>query len=261
MIAKMNKDLHKVEPLFGSWQESMIWSCLQGVMGEVYVNDIDHPDSAMAILGDFCILAGRSDRELITYKRIWGKSEFVIMLPQNKEWEHLIEDCYQNKAKKVTRYALKKESDVFDKGHLKSAVENLPKQYSVKMIDEGIYRECKHLDWTKDFVAQYETYEKYQECGLGVVITKGNEILSGASSYSSFQGGIEIEIVTRKDYRRQGLAYVAGAQLILACLDKGWYPSWDAQNLWSVSLAKKLGYHFSHEYTAYEVCLVEKMAY
>ncbi|MDD6328823.1 MAG: GNAT family N-acetyltransferase, partial [Lachnospiraceae bacterium] len=31
------------------------------------------------------------------------------------------------------------------------------------------------------------------------------------------------------------------------------YPSWDAQNKWSVGLAEKLGYHFSHEYTAYEI--------
>ena len=29
--------------------------------------------------------------------------------------------------------------------------------------------------------------------------------------------------------------------------------SWDAQNKWSVALAEKLGYHFSHEYVAYEV--------
>ena len=36
-------------------------------------------------------------------------------------------------------------------------------------------------------------------------------------------------------------------------LDHGLYPSWDAQNLWSVALAEKLGYHFEHAYTAYEI--------
>ncbi|MDD7004979.1 MAG: GNAT family N-acetyltransferase, partial [Clostridiales bacterium] len=40
---------------------------------------------------------------------------------------------------------------------------------------------------------------------------------------------------------------------ILECLDRGLYPSWDAQNLGSLSLAKKLGYEFSHEYPAYEI--------
>ena len=37
--------------LFDSWEETIIWSCLQGIMGEVYTNDEE--DAAMAILGDF----------------------------------------------------------------------------------------------------------------------------------------------------------------------------------------------------------------
>ena len=48
------------------------------------------------------------------------------------------------------------------------------------------------------------------------------------------------------------MAYICGAKLILECLDRGWYPSWDAQNLWSVALAQKLGYRFDHEYVVYE---------
>ena len=52
---------------------------------------------------------------------------------------------------------------------------------------------------------------------------------------------------------RKGLAYACGAKLILECIKNGLYPSWDAQNKWSVALAEKLGYHFSHEYIAYEI--------
>ena len=36
-------------------------------------------------------------------------------------------------------------------------------------------------------------------------------------------------------------------------LEEGLYPSWDAHNMDSVRLAEKLGYKFSHAYTAYEV--------
>lgn len=78
-------------------------------------------------------------------------------------------------------------------------------------------------------------------------------LIAGASSYSRYDKGIEIEIDTREDHRRKGLAYVCGAKLILECLEEGLYPSWDAQNKWSVALAEKLGYHFSHEYVAYEI--------
>ena len=67
-----------------------------------------------------------------------------------------------------------------------------------------------------------------------MAVMRNGEPVSGASSYSGWPGGIEIEIDTREDYRRQGLAYAAAAALILACLDRGLYPSWDAQHLASV---------------------------
>ena len=43
------------------------------------------------------------------------------------------------------------------------------------------------------------------------------------------------------------------SRLILNCLKEGLYPSWDAQNPWSLDLAEQLGYHFDHTYTAYEI--------
>ena len=93
----------------------------------------------------------------------------------------------------------------------------------------------------------------FQKYGSGAVILKDGQPVSGASSYTGYLGGIEIEIDTREDHRRRGLAYICGAKLILECLEKGWYPSWDAQNPGSVALAEKLGYHMDHEYTAFEV--------
>ena len=36
------------------------------------------------------------------------------MVPQNASWAELLEKCYGDKAKKVTRYAIKKEMDIFD---------------------------------------------------------------------------------------------------------------------------------------------------
>lgn len=79
------------------------------------------------------------------------------------------------------------------------------------------------------------------------------ELVSGASSYTVYRYGIEIEIDTSVDYRRKGLASACGAKLILECINRNFYPSWDAQNKWSVALAEKLGYHFDKEYVAYEV--------
>lgn len=239
--------------LFSCWNETLIWSCLQNIMGKIYADSTENPRSAMALLGVFCFFAGEPNKELVLHGQIFNDKYLVLMVPGNESWAELIEKCYGEKAKKVTRYAIKKEKDVFDKEKLREAVGRIPKGYSLQMMDEAQFAYCKKTDWCYDLVSQYSDYEMYRQYGLGAVILKDGELVSGASSYSSYRDGIEIEIDTKEEHRRKGLAYACGAKLILECLNKGWYPSWDAQNKWSVTLAEKLGYHFSHEYPAYEV--------
>ena len=240
-----------INKLFENWDETMIWSCLGGIMGEIHTNLSG--DAAMAILGDFAFFAGNPSEELIRFKPESCRQDFIIMIPQNAMWGDLIEKCYREKAKKVIRYAIKKETDIFDVEKLKQAVVSLPVGYELKVIGDAEYHMCRENDWANDLVSQYKDYNTYNELGLGAAVLKDGELVAGASSYSTYDKGIEIEIDTREDHRRKGLAYVCGAKLILECLKKGLYPSWDAQNKWSVALAEKLGYHFSHEYAAYEV--------
>lgn len=246
-------DTSNVLTLFDNWEETLIWSCLQGIMGKIYANDLNNPTAAMAIIGDFIFFAGNPNIELVSYKPVWCTQTFMIMVPQNEHWENLITQFYKEKAEIVSRYAIKKEPHIFDKEKLEKAVASLPKQYTLSMIDKRLYRMCKSEMWSADLVSQFSSYEKYHELGIGVVICIDNFIVSGASSYSRYQEGIEIEIDTKEEYRRKGLASVCGAKLILECLKRNLYPSWDAQNKASVALAEKLGYHYSHAYTAIEI--------
>lgn len=252
MICEID-DRDCVADIFGVWKESIIWSCLQGVMGDIYADDRHNPASAMAILGDFCFFAGVPSRELIAFKPEWYRQDFIIAVPQNRQWAEEIERYYGGKAKKVVRYAMKKERDIFDRNKLEDMVKMLPPEYKVRLIDKEIFDYCKKGDWCKDLVSQFSDYSSYQKIGLGVVIMKERIPVSGASSYSAYHDGIEIEIDTKMEYRRKGLASICGAKLILECLERGLYPSWDAQNLWSLALAEKLGYHFDYEYDAYEI--------
>lgn len=325
--------------LFQGWQEPMIWACLQGVMGRLYGDSAKAPSSAMALLGDFCFLAGKPNRELVLYKPQCCGQDFVIMVPGDGKWAALIENCYgmeeRSRAKKVLRYGIRKEPDIFTEQvleKLRKAVEALPEEYELRMMDETLFWRCREIPWCRDWVYQYEDYDRYRKYGMGAVILKDGEPVSGASSYAGcdilgnyrftrgetyfigerdfqgakyfigeeyFQGAkhfigeecsqgakhamgeecsgedrdyarkadavekdyreaavsrsIEVEIDTRQDYRRRGLAYICGAKLILECRKRGWYPSWDAQNLWSAALAEKLGYHFDQAYIAYEI--------
>lgn len=254
MIIKV-ADTKTVEPLFADWQETCIWSALQGIMGDIYAEDTDNPTAAKVILGDFCFLTGESNAELAAYKPDNYKSDYIILVPQSEAWAKVIEEHYGDKAQKTTRYAIKKNVGNFNKEKLEQVVTDLPEDFELKMIDEALYNACLKEEWSADFVSNYKDYAMFEKLGLGALMIKKDtgEIVAGASSYSTYKEGIEIEIVTREDYRKQGLAYRCASKLILECLKRNLYPSWDARTRISVALAEKLGYEYSHEYTVYEI--------
>lgn len=241
------EDTSKVKELFADWQETLIYSCLQNVMGKIYVTDTEKPESAFAVAGCFEFFAGRPDRELVAKK----PDGFVIMVPQNEAWSTLIEECYPS-AKKVERFAIKKDT-IFDTEMLRTEISKLPQEYELKQIDADLYDQCLENPVTADFVSVFESKERYLNIGRGMVILKEGRIVSGASSYTRYNEGIEIEVDTLPSERRKHLATIACSALILKCLEEGLYPSWDAQNMHSVRLAENLGYEFDHAYTAYEV--------
>lgn len=253
MIIYHINNASSLKPLFNNWQETMIWSCLQGVMGNAWADDISKPKSAQIVIADFCFYAGEPNIELVRNKPEDRKSDFIIMLGQSNEWESLIEKAYPGCAKKITRYAIKKEPDVFDIEKLQDIVNKIQEPYQIKLIDENAYKQIMSNQWSRDLCSQFQNYYDFMKRGVGVVATENGTVVSGASSYTVYREGIEIEVDTRSDHRRKGLALACGAKLILECLEKGLYPSWDAQNMGSVALAEKLGYHFDKEYTAYEV--------
>lgn len=244
-----------VEHLFSNWQETCIWSALQGIMGDIYAANCDKPDAAMVILGDFCFLAGNPNAELVAYKPEDSKKTFMIMVPENEDWATLIELHYGNGAKRITRHAIHKNKGTFDKKKLELAAADIPEGYELRMIDEELYDACLLEEWSKDFVSNYTDYAMFERLGLGVLMIKKDtaEIVAGVSSYSTYKDGIEIEIVTREDHRKRGLAYRCAAKLILECLQRNLYPSWDARTMISVALAEKLGYVYSHDYVAYDI--------
>lgn len=253
MAAVQFTHTEKAAPLFEGWQETMIWSCLQGIMGAVYGDDEEHPRSAMAALGDFCFLAGEPERGLLEQERRLAEGGFRILVPRTKGWEKLIEERYKEEACRRVRYAFKKEGDVFDREFLRRASSSLKSGYSLRLFDREIYSMCREEAWSRDLVSQFPDYDTYEQLGVGAAVIQEGRLIAGASAYSRYREGIEIEIDTREPYRRQGFACACGAALMLECLERGLYPSWDAHNEVSAALAGKLGYHLSHTYTAYEI--------
>lgn len=258
MIEVTVKDMEKIRHLFGDWQETLIWSTLDGSMGRAWTDSLERPTAAQIFCGDFNYFAGDSKgkaaRELVAHIPEGRTKNFMIIMPQNEEWGKVVEEVFCSKCNRWERYALKKETE-FDKEKLKKYVETLPVGYTMRLFDEDIYEQCKQEDWTQDFISQFPSKEDYLARGLGMAVLKDGKIVCGVSSYTIYKGGIEIEIATYEPYRRQGLARACSAGLILTCLQRNLYPSWDASNTWSRDLAVQLGYTYAGPYNTYFVKL------
>lgn len=213
MIYKVN-DTSKAAGLWEIWEESLIWSAMQGMMGEMYADDPEHPTCSMVILGDFAYFTGIPNLELAQFVPDWCTQDFIILVPENEAWGKLIEQYYGEKATKVSRYAIKKERGIFDRTKLQQLMETLPPEYEMKWIDQELFTYCKDADWARDFVDRYKEYELYEQIGLGVGVLYEGEMVAGVSSYSSFKDGIEIEIVTQQQHRRRGLATACAAKIL-----------------------------------------------
>lgn len=255
MYEIQKEEMQKIAPLFDGWNETMIWSCLQGCMGQAFSDDKESPRSAQTIVGDFCCFAGVPNLELVKNIPSSFPSKCILMVPQNEGWEQLIEHTYRERAEKFTRYAFFKEPGAFDREKLKKYLAGLSPEYCIKAIDEKLYNNILSEEWSKDLCSQFPNYSDFESTGIGfAALRKDNgELAGGASSYTVYRDGIEIEIDTKLEYRRKGLARACASRLILGCIEKGLYPSWDAANKESAALAQQLGYILEKEYTAYSV--------
>lgn len=231
--------------LFSGWDETMIWSCLQGCMGKLTLGGSAATPAARITLGDFSFFAGEPDPDLI------ASAQTAILVPRDEAWAHRIEQVLKNRVKRAMRYATRKDVNHFQPASLQRMIQALPPELTLRRFTEDMFAQAKDLDWARDLLGQFSNYSDFAERGLAFGITDRGVLAAGAGAYSIYHGGLEIEIDTRPDYRRRGLASACGAALILACLELGIYPSWDAHDRRSLRLAEKLGYLPDKPYPVY----------
>lgn len=100
MYCLKKEDMYRTALIFEGWNETPIWSCLQGYMGKAWTDDRQNPKSAQIITGDFCFFGGVPNIELVKNIPDYFTSECILMIPQNEEWSDLIERVYKDKCDK-----------------------------------------------------------------------------------------------------------------------------------------------------------------
>lgn len=234
-----------MDRLFQGWKSPMVQACLQGHMGRLICRG---EGSALASIGDFCFLAGAPCAELVE------RADAPILVPDGEGWRRIIEEVLGREAVPFTRYATRHAPERFDCDRLICLTKALPQGFALHPIGREMYFTLLEEEWARDLCGCFGDASGFLEQGLGFVVTLGGNLpVAGVSSYAVCDGAIEIEIDTRPDFRRLGLAAACGARLVLECLGRGLYPGWDAHNEQSLALAEKLGYQLDRPYTAYWV--------
>ncbi|WP_208560590.1 GNAT family N-acetyltransferase [Marinilactibacillus kalidii] len=253
MIKKVPEQKRRlVEPFFKQFDDTMIRTYLEGHMGEAWVDDLDQPTAAQITVSVFTFFSGDA-RSTAAEALLKNVPEDVLVIVETDEWKQELESVHAGHYEKYSRYRFEQSQVVLDPKHLKAIIDQLPSAYTLRKIDKAVIEMPSLHHLSPDFTGNFESAEDYLDRGIGYVVIHEDKVVSGASSFSIYDGGIEIEVGTDEGYRRQGLAAIVSAALIRDCLYQNRYPNWDAENIGSAKLAQSLGYSLKEPYDTYYV--------
>ena len=266
MFIVSRENLKLITGLFEGWDNTSVRASLEGNIGEIWADDEKSPQVAKIVVNNECFFAGDTSlegaKELLLHIPPNYEFEEMNLFPINESWDKLIEEIYYSKDpeqyEKYFRYSFKKDSNLFSKVKLEQFVKQLADDYKIVPFDEKLFHTLQKQEWSKFHGSNFTNFADFENHGIGYVILFDGKPVCCASSYLYYEGGIEIQMDTVEAHRKKGLATACVARLILACLDRGIYPNWDAANEKSVALAKKLGYSLDKAYAIHEILVCVK---
>ncbi|SHJ98767.1 GNAT acetyltransferase [Clostridium cavendishii DSM 21758] len=227
----------------------IIETVLYGDVGEVFYSYKDKLLNVFIKLSDFFIIEGEISEDAREYLEYMTPHAEIIS--SNEKWyEFILSNGGEGNINKRIVF----DNSKLNKEILKDILRNKDNNCKIERINESLVKRLLRDRWSRDLVANFNSCEGFVKNGIGFVVIDGLKVVSGASSVSRFKDRIEIEIDTNPSYRRNGYATLAGAALILYCLENGLSPHWDAMNKVSCKLATKLGFV---PYKEYKTLLLE----
>ncbi|MFJ8260913.1 GNAT family N-acetyltransferase [Rummeliibacillus sp. NPDC094406] len=251
MIYKADNNVRgKLVSMFENIDSTIVLSYLQGHMGNAWVDNLENPTVAQITVGIFVFYAGDPNTEEAE-ELLYNLPEFTLAIVDSVEWKNRIETVHEGSIEKFQRFRFNKNPDDLDRVHIQEHLSALPEEYQIKRVDKNIANASSFHELSEDFISQFDSIDDFIDRGIGYAILYKGQVVSAATSFSIYDDGIEIEVASHPNHRRKGLATIVAAALMLDCLERGKYPSWDGANSESVELAKKLGYTFMESYDTY----------
>ena len=258
MIELQPDQLHVAGTLYHNYPylHGYVASALNGEMGTVAVDDVKRPTVGRITLAWANILAG----DATTPAAEALLSEILpntILIPENSKWVGAFYGKWGHRLEKWRRITCRGGSWSIEK--LKDFERQLPSCHSIEQVScpEEVKGLIQMGDGLIDF-PNYPTPEDFLSRGVGFLVKRNGEIVSGCTSYAVGGGKFDISVRTRQECQRRGLAQAVAARMISFCMQEGIEPCWDAPSEAGGNLGKKLGYTYAKPYTAFRVLKVRE---
>lgn len=254
MIEVRKDQMNQIASLFEGIQDSMVIACLQGYMGNAYVETMQEPKAALIVSGEYSFFGGdpNSKQAEILAGNLFlvneSESTIAIFADDQPEWESRLLSMQEYDPEAVPRFGIVQKDYDFDYDVLQGYVDALPEGFELVRFDEEIYHQAMEEDWSREFCETFASAEDYLSRGVGFAVLKDGKLVSGASTMTVYDGGTELQVATDEKYRKRGLAMVCAAAMVWDCAKRGIRPCWDAANQISKKMALMLGYEYKGEY-------------
>ncbi|MGL4773888.1 MAG: GNAT family N-acetyltransferase [Clostridium sp.] len=250
-VSELNfKLLNELRELFkNNPAQTIVEAVLTSEAGEIYfIYNVNKIVSAVLKIGDFVLIDGDltgGEQYLDIFQ-----THFEI-ISTNSKWYELIEYSWGDT---ITNRRTILSSDELDEEKIEEILSNIPTNCYLQKINENMAKRLLKENWSRDLVSNFNSVEEFVEKGIGYVLVDGMKVVAGASSFSVLSNGIEVELDVNPNYRRRGYGYIVAAALVNHCIKSNLVPHWDAMNVASIKIAKKLGFK---EARTYETLLLE----
>ena len=217
-------------------------SILEGHHGEVWVDRLKDPNVVILTLPKVKLyLLGGDANHPASRQFLRSQKGMAGFFPVSEDWTGLLTDVFGGRLWEMERYAYL--SNQLDLDHLESLADKIPAGFHPEPIDLLLAEQLKaeRSEFTEDHLVNFESPQDFVDHGFGWCLLEADQIVSVATTFLVCSQGIEIQINTREEYQRMGLATVVAARLMLDSLARGLIPNWDAANQKSGRLAEKLG--------------------
>ena len=221
---------------------------LNGNLGEIILDNAQNPNTAVATIG-FVFASGQPNLKLLERSVNFQPNQEVTVIPSSSNWRDTI-----------NKLGLTREFEIRDRTTFKPReidVTKLMKLFGEPpvgfQIDQLSLNELKvaAAEINNNLFGSFWEDEQWNRNGVAFGVREKNNYVCASSAFAAGENVIEIEIATKAEHRRKGLAACAASHLIKFCVENEVQPSWDAANAVSERLAKRLGFIKGSSYSAF----------